>query len=214
MISQVRQLAPRMHLPLRQLALCLDCDECFGIGAETCPRCGSATWTSPARFLGQASSSRPRRRLDGSPSAANGNAEQPERVRQLVIVARNRGHLFEYLERAFAGNETIRVVLDRRVGERRGHSGPSDVERRHGDRRSPRKIDGLLSAVGWVVVPLGVPETHRGAPLLSAGEAPGPEAKPAEVLTSGSRYFTGRRTKAQPDDWSSRVMSRRRRSTP
>jgi len=34
------------------------------------------------------------------------------------------------------------------------------------------------------------------------------------VLTSGSRYFTGRRTKAQPDDWSSRVMSRRRRSTP
>src|SRR5213594_3153389 len=54
MISQVRQLAPRMHLPLRQLALCLDCDECFGIGAETCPSCGSATWTSPARFLGQA----------------------------------------------------------------------------------------------------------------------------------------------------------------
>src|SRR5438093_160688 len=137
MISQVRQLAPRMHLPLRQLALCLDCDECFGIGAETCPSCGSATWTSPARFLGQASSSRPRRRLDGSPSAANGNAEQPERVRQLVIVARNRRHLFEYLERAFVGNETIRVVLDRRVGERRGHSGPSDVERRHGDRRSP-----------------------------------------------------------------------------
>jgi hypothetical protein len=34
MISRVRQLAPRVHLPLRQLALCLDCDECFEIGPE------------------------------------------------------------------------------------------------------------------------------------------------------------------------------------
>ena len=163
MSGRARQLAPRVHLPLQQLALCLDCDECFGIGLEMCPSCGSATWTSLSQFLGEAASSRPRRRLDGSPAAANRKAEPPERVRQLVIVARNRRHLFEYLERAFVGNETIRVVLDRRVGERRGHSGPSDVERRHGDRRSPRKIDGLLSAVGWVVVPLGVPETHRGA---------------------------------------------------
>lgn len=163
MISRVRPLASRVHLPLRQLALCLDCDECFELGPEMCPRCGSATWTSLSRFLGQAFSSRPRRRLDGSPSTANGNAEQPERVRQLVIVARNRGHLYEYLERAFAGNETIRVFLDRRVVERRAHSGLYAVERRHSDRRSPRKIDGLLSVMGWVIVPLGVPETHRGA---------------------------------------------------
>jgi len=163
MISRGHQLAPRVHLPLRELVMCLDCDECFGIGPETCPSCGSATWTSLSRFLGQASSSRPRRRLDGSPSAANGNAEQPERVRQLVIVGRNRRHLYEYLERAFAGNETLRVFLDRRVVERRAHSGPHAVERRHGDRRSPRKIDGLLRAIGWVIVPLGVPEPHRGA---------------------------------------------------
>jgi len=32
-------------------------------------------------------------------------------------------------------------------------------------------------------------------------------------LTSGSHYFTGRLTRAQPDAWSSRVMSRWRRST-
>jgi len=163
MIGQVRRLAPRVYLPLRQLALCLDCDECFGLGPETCPSCGSATWTSLSRFLGQAASSRPRRRLDGSPSAATGNAEQPERVRQLVIVARNRRHLYEYLERAFAGNETIRVFLDRRVVERRAHSGAYAGERRHGERRLPGKIDGLLRALGWVIVPLGVPETHRAA---------------------------------------------------
>jgi hypothetical protein len=162
MISRVRQLAPRVHLPLQQLALCLDCDECFGIGPQTCPSCGSVTWTSLSRFLGQASPSRPRRHLDSGPSAAKRQAEQPERVRQLIIVA-NRGHLYDYLKQAFAGNETVRVLLDRRVAERRAHSGPYAVERRHGDRRSPRKIDGLLRAVGWVIVPLGVPETHRGA---------------------------------------------------
>ena len=173
MISQVRQLAPCVHIPLRQLALCLDCDECFGIGPNTCPSCGSTTWTSLSRFLGQAFSSRLRRRLDSRPSAANGNAEQPERVRQLVIVAGNRRPLYEYLERVFAGNETVRVFLDRRVGERRAHSGSAAVERRHGDRRSARKIDGLLRAIGWVIVALDAPEPRRGAPLMSAGEAPG-----------------------------------------
>ena len=163
MISQVRPPAPRVHLPLRQLALCLDCDECFGIGLEMCPSCGSLTWTSLWRFLGRAASSRPRRRLDGNPSAAKGNSEQPASVRQLVIVARDRRHLHEYLERAFAGNETIRVVVDRRVVERRAHSGPDAVERRHGDRRLLDKIGGLLRAMGWVIVPPGVPETPRGA---------------------------------------------------
>ena len=163
MISQIRQLAPRVHLPLRQLALCLDCDECFGLDLEACPSCGSATWTSLSRFLGAAASSRPQRRLDGSSSVVNDNAKQPARVRQCAIVARNRRHLYEYLERAFAGNETIRVCLDRRVVERRAHSGPHAVERRHGDRRLPGRIGGLLRALGWVIVPLGVPETHRGA---------------------------------------------------
>jgi hypothetical protein len=33
MISPVRQLAPYVYLPLRQLALCLDCDECFEISS-------------------------------------------------------------------------------------------------------------------------------------------------------------------------------------
>jgi len=162
-ISWGRQLAPRVHLPLRQLALCLDCDECFEIGPETCPGCGSATWTSLSRFLGQASSSRPGRRLDGSPSAATPHTEQSERPRQLIIVARNRGDLYEYLKRGFAGNEAVRVLLNRRVVERRARSGPDEAGRRQGDRRSPRTIDGLLHEVGWVIVPLGLPETHGGS---------------------------------------------------
>ncbi len=39
------------HLALRRLALCLDCDACFEIGADACPACSSDTWVSLARFL-------------------------------------------------------------------------------------------------------------------------------------------------------------------
>jgi len=163
MISSVRQLASHVHLPLRLLALCLDCDECFKFGPETCPACGSATWTSLSRFLEQASSARRRRRPHGSLSAAAQHDDQPERVRHLIIVARHRQQLYEHLKRAFAGNETIRVVLNRRVVDRRQRSGPYGAERRQGDRRSPLRIDGLLRATGWAIVPQDVQERHRGS---------------------------------------------------
>jgi hypothetical protein len=47
----VSTLRPQLHLPLRRLALCLDCEECFELGAEACPACGSGTWITLARFL-------------------------------------------------------------------------------------------------------------------------------------------------------------------
>src|SRR2546428_448383 len=87
MISRRRMLAAKVHLPLRQLALCLDCDECFEIGAPTCPACGSATWTSLSRFLAQASSAlHPRRRA----TAAKRHADPSELARRLVIATRRR----------------------------------------------------------------------------------------------------------------------------
>jgi len=46
-----RNTARTFHLPLHRTVLCLDCDECFEIGAERCPVCGSAAWASVARFL-------------------------------------------------------------------------------------------------------------------------------------------------------------------
>lgn len=133
---------PGMHLALRHLVLCLDCNECFGIGLEKCPACGSETWTSLSGFLEQAS--------------------RPEKLRQLIIVARNRKHLYEHLKRAFAGNETVRVLLDRRIMERPERSGSDEADRRHGDRRSPPTIAALLRAIGWVIVPVGVREDPRG----------------------------------------------------
>lgn len=160
MISRRRKPAPRVHLPLRFLAMCLDCDECFELGSETCPACGSATWTSISRFLEEASSSRrPRHRVGGPPAAERGD-EQPEAVRQLIVVARNRRDLYEHLKRAFAGNETIRVLLNRRFVDRRARHGPYEAERRRGDRRLPLTTDGLVRALGWAIVPQG---NHRGS---------------------------------------------------
>jgi hypothetical protein len=49
--NPVSTLRPHLHLPLRRLALCLDCEECFELGAEACPACGSGTSTTLALFL-------------------------------------------------------------------------------------------------------------------------------------------------------------------
>ena len=158
MISRRRMLAAKVHLPLRQLALCLDCDECFEIGSPTCPACGSATWTSLSRFLAQASWALHPGRRD---AAAKRHDDRPEVARQLIIVAGNRAHLYEHLKRGFAGNGTVRVLLNRRVIARRARSGPYEAERRQADRRLPSKVDALLRAIGWAIVALDVPKNHH-----------------------------------------------------
>ena len=78
--------------------------------------------------------------------------------------------------RGFAGNGTVRVLLDRRVIARRARSEPyeaglqqRDVDLalavpeagRQADRRLPSKVDALLRAIGWAIVPLDVPKHHH-----------------------------------------------------
>lgn len=95
MISRGRTLVPNLHFPLRQLALCLDCEECFEIRPETtCPACGSATWTSLSRFLEQAASSRRLRRRQVSLPAPQLHDDEPDQVRQLVSVASEAEQLY------------------------------------------------------------------------------------------------------------------------
>jgi hypothetical protein len=148
-----------VHLPLRQLALCLDCDECFGISSPRCPACGSATWTLLSRFLAHASSAH---QPSHSDPAVKRHEQPSEMVRQLIIVARDRVHLYQHFTRGFAGNGTVRVLLDRRVKTRRARSGPYEVERRRADRRLPSKVDALLRAIGWAIVPLDIAKNrHR-----------------------------------------------------
>jgi hypothetical protein len=45
------------------------------------------------------------------------------------------------------------VLLNRRVIPRRARSGPCEAERRQADRRLPSKVDALLRAIGWAIVP-------------------------------------------------------------
>jgi hypothetical protein len=87
--------------------------------------------------------------------------DRPEMVRQLIIVAGDRTHLYEHLKRGFAGNGTVRVLPNRRVIARRARSGPYETERRLADRRLPSKVDALLRAIGWAIVPLDVPKNHH-----------------------------------------------------
>src|SRR5207249_2522551 len=67
-------------------------------------------------------------------------------AKQIVVVARDRQKLFEYAKRAFSGNSSVEVVLDRRRAERRTGERASSPDRRRGDRRLMNEIDNHLRA--------------------------------------------------------------------
>ena len=94
-------------------------------------------------------------------AAAKRHDDPPETVRQLIIVAGDCANLYEHFNRGFAGNGTVRVLLNRRVTARRARCGPYEAERRQADRRLPSKVDALLRAIGWAIVPLDVPKNHH-----------------------------------------------------
>ncbi len=69
------------------------------------------------------------------------------------IVSRESPQQFEYIKQAFSGEETVRVILDRRVGDRRARPVPEDVpERRRADRRSRSHLDRELQTLGWALI--------------------------------------------------------------
>ncbi len=132
--------AEDLHLPFRRLAFCLDCEECFAIGHDTCPACGSETWTPLARFLSD---------------------RRPAATRQLFIVARQRLNLYRYVKRALQDNPSVEVIIDRRTGQRRETSQPVVPDRRRGDRRLRPEVDDMLRLLGWAIVPREA-ERQRG----------------------------------------------------
>ena len=76
----------------------------------------------------------------------------------LFIVSRRQPELYSYLSHEFSGEAEVRVILDRRQGERRR---PSDrrtddtMDRRHSDRRGNTTVGGELSSLGYAFVRLG-----------------------------------------------------------
>ncbi len=67
------------------------------------------------------------------------NLAWPERFR-FVVICRARAALYESVSRALEGFVGIRVLIDRRYGERRSAATPAQSDRRSGrDRRRARK---------------------------------------------------------------------------
>ncbi|HEV8640211.1 MAG TPA: adenylate/guanylate cyclase domain-containing protein [Methylomirabilota bacterium] len=71
---------------------------------------------------------------------------------RMFIVARDHPALHAYLEQAFTGDEAIRIVLDRRRGERRQVPDGHVRERRQAERRLRADVDARLRARALVVV--------------------------------------------------------------
>jgi hypothetical protein len=90
--------------------------------------------------------------------------------RDLVIVSRALADLAEFLERRQESAGRGRVVLDRRVGERRAAVLTVDRERRRRDRRHPpSSAQALMEVLGFMVVPSGRPP---GEPAKRRAAAP------------------------------------------
>jgi hypothetical protein len=142
------RILPRLHLPLPRLALCLDCEEAFEI-AGACPACGSETWLPVANFLERGARTRARRR-----------AEDGDGPRYVLVIARERTDLYEALRVAFAGQHVIRLVLDRRKGDRRQLSSHAGPERRRRDRRRRADVERQLRSHGCALVTYS-PDTVR-----------------------------------------------------
>lgn len=66
----------------------------------------------------------------------------------LFIVARNEPKLLAYARQAFSGADTVQVIQDRRLGERRQAVGNGGEERRLGERRSQQDSRDLRT-FGW-----------------------------------------------------------------
>jgi len=78
--------------------------------------------------------------------------EEMMKLGEIFVVARYNPQLYDYLQRAFSHEERIRIIMDRRVGERRqrGDTPPSD--RRQGDRRRHQEVDVNLRERGVVIL--------------------------------------------------------------
>ncbi len=68
----------------------------------------------------------------------------------LLIVSRTEPSRCAYLKHVFGG-ETVDVILDRRLEERRQRLEGIQAERRQGDRRQ-RDVTKDLSTLGWALV--------------------------------------------------------------
>jgi hypothetical protein len=160
MRTRAQLIAPRLHIPLARLALCVDCETCFEIGPDQCPACGSRTWSPLSRFIGNASEKAVVRAVHALVEEARGLSEVSTGAHHLLIVSREQPKLFQTLQRELRDNRSVTVILDRRD---QGAAPPRIPNQRW------RNVDHQLRALGWAIVraesqPAARPaERERGA---------------------------------------------------
>jgi hypothetical protein len=144
MRSRVQMTNPRLHIPLNRLALCVDCEVCFEIGPDTCPACGSKTWSPLSRFIGDASEKAVVRAVHALVEEARGLSAVSGGAHHLLIVSREQPKLFQTLQRELRDNAGVTVIQDRRG------RGPASTPRIPNQRW--RNVDNQLRALGWAIV--------------------------------------------------------------
>ena len=95
----------------------------------------------------------------------------------LLVVSRDAPELRARFARQLAGVERVKVLVDRRVGERRGTTDRSGAERRRGNRRTRPEADGRLRAEGWTLV-----DAVIGTDRPAAAAAVLPDTDPRRVV--------------------------------
>ena len=83
--------------------------------------------------------------------SATGYGTVRRKRRTLFVVSRDDPARFESLSEAFASDDDVKVIFDRRHGERRRRTQAPLTERRERDRRSAARA-WALRTIGWVRV--------------------------------------------------------------
>ena len=103
-----------------------------------------------------------RRHLQGI-LAALPSASFPD-VTYLFVIKPGETALYDYLERAFLGIRGVKIIMDRRQGERREVHRRAAHDRRRTDRRQPR---GTSHALGYTTVRFGRAAGTGLTPVIS-----------------------------------------------
>jgi hypothetical protein len=88
--------------------------------------------------------------LASNPALADERAARSRRM--LLVVSRDQVSLYNQLVREFADKDNIRILMDRRVRDRRVRPVAPAVNRRGQDRRVRAHTDSQLQALGWSII--------------------------------------------------------------
>ena len=134
------------------------CPKCLGMlrpSAEFCPHCGT---NMPIGFphnprVAADAANAIMQLTTAAPPVIHPIPVQPQ-GEYLILVARDRRDLYDYLSRKFSDEPGVRVVQERRTGDRRRSERMSPLDRRRRDRRSRPSVDAELRRFGFAIVNL------------------------------------------------------------